>query len=613
MLRRNSLILSPALILGGAFTLAAFAQTSASSQNMSQTEEFRRHRPVPLAPRPLNIPTAHETTLDNGLRLVVVEDKRLPLVSYRLSLRTGDANDPADMPGLTEMMTGLLTEGTTSRTSKQIADEVARIGATLTAGASSDYTTVAASALSTYSDQILDLLADVTLRPSFPEAEIQLSKQNTQQLLIQQRAQPSFLANERLARVLFDRHPYAVIAPTPESLNAMTREKLVNFHRSMFVPNNAVLIVVGDVRADAIVKRAGELFGGWVKGQAADVKFPAPPERTARAIYLVDRPGSAQSNIVIANLGINRTSPDYFPLLLMHTVLGANASSRLFMNLREEKGYTYGAYSNLDSRRAAGTFRATAEVRTPVTGASLKEFFHELERIRNEAVSEKEINDAKSYLTGVFPIRIETQEGLIDQLVQIKMFDLPADYLQTYRDRVNAVTPAEIQRVARKYVTPDRVAIIIVGDAAAITDQIKPYSQTIELYDTSGNRKETKAASGAQAVATIAAGGESSVNVTGTWALEITGPGGQSIPATMTIKQEGNKISGTVQSQMGEAPLSNVIINGKSFDASFAFNMSGQTIAAKVTGNIDNDRIKGSINLNFPGAPPLPFTGTRSK
>jgi predicted Zn-dependent peptidase len=177
-------------------------------------------------------------------------------------------------------------------------------------------------------------------------------------------------------------------------------------------------------------------------------------------------------------------------MLLMHTVLGANASSRLFMNLREEKGYTYGAYSNLDARRLAGTFRATAEVRTPVTGASLHEFFYELNRIRDEAVSDEEIKNAKSYLTGVFPIRIETQDGLTDQLVSIRMYDLPDDYLQTYRDRINAVTAEDIQRVAQKYVRPEEAAIVIVGDAAETSEQLKPYSEVLELYDTEGNRKQ---------------------------------------------------------------------------------------------------------------------------
>ncbi|HEV7859929.1 MAG TPA: pitrilysin family protein, partial [Pyrinomonadaceae bacterium] len=386
---------------------------------MNQTEEFRRQQPAPLPPRPLNIPAPYETVLPNGLRLVIVEDKRLPLVSYRLSFRTGDAHDPLDLPGLMEMMTGMLTEGTESRNSRRIADETARIGAMLTAGANADYTTVAASSLSIYGDEVLGLMADVVLHPSFPEDELDLARENTKEGLKQQRAQPSFLASEMLARVIFGEHPYSIISPTPESIDAMTREKLVQFHRQTFVPSNAVFIVVGDVERERVINRIKELFGDWPNGEYPASEFPSPPARVERTIYLVDRPGSAQSNIVIANLGLTRTNPDYFALLLMHTVLGANASSRLFMNLREEKGYTYGAYSSLDARRTAGTLRATAEVRTPVTGASLEEFFYELNRMRDEPVSEKEIKDAKAYLTGVFPIRLETQEGLIDQLVQI--------------------------------------------------------------------------------------------------------------------------------------------------------------------------------------------------
>jgi predicted Zn-dependent peptidase len=272
-------------------------------------------------------------------------------------------------------------------------------------------------------------------------------------------------------------------------LDLMTRDGLVKFRETTYIPNNAVFMVVGDVDREAIIARIEELFGDWKPGALPNLNLPALPKRNARSVYVVDRPGSAQSNIVIANEGITRTSPDYFPMLLMHTILGANASSRLFMNLREEKGYTYGAYSNLDARRLAGTFRASAEVRTPVTGASLHEFFYELGRIRDEAVTAEELKNAKSYLAGVFPIRIETQDGLIDQLVSIRMYDLPPDYLETYREQVNAVTAADIQRVAQSYVTPDSAAIVIVGDAAAIGEQVKPYADTIELYDTDGKPK----------------------------------------------------------------------------------------------------------------------------
>ncbi|HKP45649.1 MAG TPA: pitrilysin family protein, partial [Pyrinomonadaceae bacterium] len=385
-------------------------------------QEILKQPPPPLSSRSLKLPTTSELELPNGLLVVVVEDHRLPLVSYRLALRSGDANDPAGSPGLIDMLTGLLTEGTETRTSREIADEVARLGATLQAGANSDYTTVAASSLTTFSDEILELLADVTLRPVFPENEVELTRQNTKESLKQQRAQPSFLATEMVARVMFGDHPYSITAPTPESIDATTRDKLIAYHRSTFIANNAVLLVAGDVNHDELLKRVENLFGNWAQGQAPDNDFPAPPKRSARAAYVIDRPGSAQANIVIANEGITRTSPDYFPTLVMHTILGANASSRLFMNLREDKGYTYGAYTSLDARRTAGTFRATAEVRTPVTGDSLKEFFYELGRIRSEPVSEKELADAKSYLTGVFPIRLETQEGLVDQLLQLKMF-----------------------------------------------------------------------------------------------------------------------------------------------------------------------------------------------
>jgi predicted Zn-dependent peptidase len=454
-----------------------------------QTEDFRRRPPEPLRPRPLNLPAAEESALSNGLRVLLVESDRLPLVSFRLAFPTGDAHDPADRPGLTDLLTGMLNEGTESRTSRQIADEVARIGATLTAGAGADFTTVAATALSGFTDQILELMADITLRPSFPEDELELTKQNTLQNLIAQRGQPSFLANERVSKAVFGRHPYAVVAPTPESIEAATREEIVRFHRAAFLPNNAVLVAGGHFRREEMIARLEELFGAWQPGEPLRRESPAPPELEGRTLHLVDRPGSAQSNIVIANRGIVRTDPDYFPALVMHTVLGGNASSRLFMNLREEKGYTYGAYTNLDARREAGSFRATAEVRTPVTGDSLKEFFHEFARIREELVAEKELADAKSYLAGVFPVRLETLDGFIDQLVQIRMHGLPRDYLHTYRERVQQVTREQVRAAAQKLVTPERSALVIVGDASAVRAQAESFADGLELYDSSGRRK----------------------------------------------------------------------------------------------------------------------------
>lgn len=565
---------------------------------MSQQEHIRRQAPPPpLQPRPILIPTPRETTLANGLTVVVVEDSRLPLVSYRLAFRVGGAFDPPELPGLTDLLAGLLPEGTESRSSREIADEVARIGASLSAGANSDYTIVAASALAQFNDQIMDLMAEVVLEPSFPENEVELAKQNTKESLRQQRAQPSFLASEMVSRVMFGDHPYSVVAPTPESIDRFSRDEFVKFHRAKLVPNSAVFIVVGDVRHDEILNRLESLFSGWQRGEDVVANFPAPPVRTRRTAYLVDRPGSAQSNIVIANSGIIRTNPDYFPMLLMHTVVGANASSRLFMNLREDKGYTYGAYSNLDARRTAGTFRAMAEVRTPVTGDSLKEFFFELDRIGNERVSDKEIADAKSYLTGVFPIRLETQEGLTDQLVQIKMLNLPGDYLEHYRDNVQAVTAEEIQRVAQKYVKTDEAALIVVGDGASVLEQMKPYAEDIEVYNTAGKRKSGQASSATDPV--------------GSWSIEVQTPLGQNIPATLSITRTDSGYSGVIHSEMGDAELGAIEINNNSFHTTTSLEMDGHAVEAEVSGSFDGEHAEGFLKLQ--NSPELPFTGSKEQ
>jgi zinc protease len=563
--------------------------------NMSQQEVFRSQAPPPLQPRPISIPTPRETTLSNGLALVVVEDHRLPLVSYRLAFRVGGAFDPPGLPGLTDLLAGLLPEGTESKTSKEIAEEVARMGASLSAGATSDYTIVGASALAQFNDPILGLIAEVILEPSFPENEVALAKQNTKESLRQQRAQPSFLASEMVSRVMFGEHPYSVVAPTPESIDRASRDEFVRFHRAKLVPNNAVFIVVGDVHYEEIVNRVESLFSTWERGEEMVANFPAPPVRTRRTAYLVDRPGSAQSNIVIANSGITRTNPDYFPMMLMHTVLGATASSRLFMNLREDKGYTYGAYSNLDARRSAGSFRVTAEVRTPVTGDSLKEFFYELDRIRKEPVSEKEISDAKSYLTGVFPIRLETQEGLTDQLLQIKMLNLPSDYLQRYRERVQAVTIADIRRVAEQYVRPDEAAVIVVGDGSLVLDQIKPFCEDIEIYNTAGSRKTP--------------GTPGVTDPVGSWSIAIETPLGQSIPATLTISRAGAGHTALLESEMGNADLGSIEISDNSFNATTSLEMDGDAVEAEVSARFEGDRTEGSMKLQ--NAPALPFAGSK--
>jgi zinc protease len=376
-----------------------------------------------------------------------------------------------------------------------------------------------------------------------------------------------------------------------------------------------VLVVGGDLRRDVALARIEELFGAWQPGEPVESNFPAPPVRAGRTLYLVDRPGSAQSNIVIANLAITRTDPDYFSMLVMHTILGANASSRIFMNLREDKGYTYGAYTSLDARRTSGSFRATAEVRTPVTGESLKEFFYELERIREEVVTEKELQDAKSYLTGIFPIRLETLDGLIDQLIQIKLYDLPADHLQTYRERINAVTREEVQRVARRFVTPDRAAIVIVGDADALTDELKDYADDIEFYDSTGQRKDAPPAlaettqNGRDMSSTTPAGDNS--GFVGSWQLEITSPLGPQTATLVVDEDGGGALRGKLASSWGEAPLDTLTVNEDIFHAAVALKIQGMSIQANIEGRREGDNLSGTIRTNMPIVPPLMFTGRK--
>jgi zinc protease len=265
------------------------------------------------------------------------------------------------------------------------------------------------------------------------------------------------------------------------------------------------------------------------------------------------------------------------------------------MNLREDKGYTYGAYSTLDARRTAGTFRATAEVRTPVTGDSLKEFFHELNRIGSEQVSQKEISDAKSYLTGVFPIRLETQEGLTDQLVQIKMLNLPNDYLDTYRDRIQAVTVEEIQRVAQKYIKPDEAALIVVGDGASVLDQMKPYCEDIEVYNTAGRRKTAEASAVTDPV--------------GAWSIEVETPLGQTIPATLTIARAGSGHSAVIHSDMGDADLGAIEISNNSFHTTTSLEMDGHGVEAEVSARFEGEQVEGTLKLQ--NSPELPFRGIK--
>jgi len=567
------------------------------------TVAIRKTAPEPLAPKPFNISQAFQTTLENGLRIVIFEDDRLPLVSYRLAFFSGDVNDPDDAGGLTSAMAAMLTEGTRNYTSLALAEKIERLGANISVSSSDDFTIVAASALSLYSSDILDLMSEIVFQPTFPEGELDLYKRNTVENLKFQRSQPGFLANEQTARLLYGGHPYAKISPTPEDIEKLSRKALVDFHKQKLLPDNAVFVVVGDVRRDEQVKEIEENFGNWQMGDFEAAKFFEPPMRNELTLTIVDRPGSAQSNIVLANIGLDRNNPDFFPATVMNQVLGAGASSRVFMNLREEKGYTYGAYTKLDAKRLAGDFEATAEVRTSVTGDSLKEFFYELNRIRDEKVSEEELADSKNFLTGVFPIRAETQEGLTNLILSQQLYNLADDYLKTYRDNIDAVTVDEVERVAKKYVTPEKMAIVIVGDAEEILPQVRQYVKNIEIFDTEGKPKDVSEY-GANSSGEFA-------QVAGKWKLLLDFQG-QQLPVSLILDQTGDTISGKLETMLGNGEIANGKIKGKKLSATAAAEMQGKTVEFVISASVDGGSMMGAIST--PIVPePLSFTGTRDE
>src|SRR6185503_1669534 len=301
------------------------------------TQAFANTPPAPLPPIEFNVPELFKTELKNGMQVVVVSDERLPLVSYRLAFRWGDINDPDGLTGVSSAVATLLTEGTESYTSRQLADEVERLGASLSVHASDDFTIVSASTLSLYSSEILRLAAEVTRRPTFPEKEIDLYRRNTVEHLKFQRSQPGFLAGEQASRLIYGDHPYSKVSPSASDIEKLTRADLRVIHAAALIPNNSTFIVVGDVDREAVVREIDELFGSWPGGSLIEPTFALFPIRSSRTLTIVDRPGSAQSNILLANGAIDRNHPDYFPLVVMNQVLGAGASSRVFMNLREEK------------------------------------------------------------------------------------------------------------------------------------------------------------------------------------------------------------------------------------------------------------------------------------
>ena len=448
---------------------------------------------------------------------------------------------------------------------------------------------------------MIQLMTEIMFAPTFPEDELDLYKRNTIENLKFNRSQPNFLANEQIGRLVYGKHPYSIASPSAADVEKLERSQLETARKQTFLPNNAIFIAVGDVRKDELLLEIEEHFGDWEAGDRHVQKYSELPIRPERTLTIVDRPGSAQSNIVLSNKAIKRDHPDYFPVLVMNQILGAGASSRVFMNLREEKGYTYGAYTRLDAKLTAGSFEATAEVRTSVTGDSLKEFFFELERIRDEAALQGELDDAKNFLTGVFPIRAETQEGLTNLIVNQEIYGLPHDYLQTYRDHVRAVTLEDVLRVAKEFIRPDEMAIVVVGDAKEILGQSREYAGSIEIFDKDGKQIDMSEYEKSAV--------KPASDVAGNWTLSLNFMGSD-VDVKMSLEQDGSTVSGSLTTMLGEGRIEGGRVIGNAVSANAVTEIQGQAVEFVINGTVDGDKINGTIESSMiPES--LEFSGSR--
>jgi predicted Zn-dependent peptidase len=433
-------------------------------------DTFDRSQRPQLGPPPaVTLPPIETRTLANGMKLVVVQQHELPLADFVLLVGTGAEADPASRPGLATFTSGLLTEGTTTRSALQIADQMAYLGVELGSGAGWDASRVLLHTPTAQLDSALALFADVALHPSFPQAELERRRKERLTDLLQLKDRAPAIADRAYASIVFGAgHPYGRPAGgTEAATRAITRADVERFYRGVFRPNNATLIAVGDVTPDDVQRRAEALFGAWARGPVATTRFTAAPKPAATTVYLIDKPGAVQSSIRIGGVGVARNTDDYFALLVMNTILGGSFTSRLNQNLRETHGYTYGAGSRFEMRREPGPFAARAEVTGTKTDSSLFEFMKELRAIR-DTVPSAELEKAKRFLELQLPGNFETTGSIAGQVVPIVLYGLPLDYYNGYVQQIERVTQADVQRVAKRYVDPANAVVVVVGDRKSI-------------------------------------------------------------------------------------------------------------------------------------------------
>jgi zinc protease len=455
------------VILAAVFTVSA---------NFLVGQAIDRAKPPETPPLPAyHLPAVFETKLPNGLAVVLLEDARFPLITVRLAFNAGSRFDSPDLRGLSEATGSLLIEGTKRRTSRQIAEEAASMGGAINVQNSPDTLMIAASSLSEHAADLLDLVADVGRNANFPASEVTLYKENRKQRLLEQGSQSSFLAQQKFDEVIFGDNPYGHTIPTAESIDKLEIPALVRFRDTYLVPNNGVLIVLGKMPARAdLLKMLQQRFGDW-KQQPIPASEMPPIPAPRKTVALVDRPGSVQADVHIGHLGLPRTSPDYYSLVVASTILGGGTSSRLFDGIREKQGFAYSVYSHHTPLKDAGAFDAVMQVRNEVVEPAITSMLSELNGMAKAPVSASELTNVKNYLSGSFVLRLQTQDGLASQIAVVKAMGMPLDYLEKYIARIRSVEPDQIQSVAKKIIAADQSAIVVVGDAKKIGPAVEKF------------------------------------------------------------------------------------------------------------------------------------------
>jgi zinc protease len=453
------------------------------------TQVSRAISTVPdLAPeREVRWPHRTRAKLANGLEIVLVESHTIPKFHGELFFRSGNAAASVRAVSLAEMTATMVRTGTGKSASREIEERLRGLGADLSVNAGQDTSAISFAGISDHAEPLLQLVSELAREASFPAAEFERERRQKLEEVKLERTQPGFLAGERLRKVLFAEHPYALVSPTEEQVAAYDRNQLQAIYRDFYTPENAILLLVGDFEPPTMLGQIEKVFGSWSGKKPIPLASPAPPTPAGRRVYLVHIPGAVQAQILCGCHAITRKHPDWIKLGLTNSLYGGAFNSRLVMNIREGKGYTYSPRSAVNPLREYGYFSVSAAVRNEVVAASLTEILYEIDKLRSLSVPESELLDAQNYLSGVFSMGLATQSGLLSQISTLVLNELPDDYLETYRQKVRGLTPGDVLSAARTYFDSANMQIVVVGDREQVETQAGLFGE-LEIYDAKGLR-----------------------------------------------------------------------------------------------------------------------------